>query len=77
MKQIINLKNLNRLKLKLDFQKTSNQEFVDNLRAIAIDCNELKRFELIVFGSNTLLNKQIFNCLSFFQKFELFISQNV
>jgi hypothetical protein len=49
MKQIINLKNLNRLKLKLDFQKTSNQEFVDNLRAIAIDCNELKRFGINCF----------------------------
>jgi hypothetical protein len=67
MKQIVYLKNLKRLELSFDFDQTSNQEFIDNLRAIAIHCYQLKRFELTVFWANPLLDKQIFNCLSFFK----------
>jgi hypothetical protein len=53
MKQIIHLKNFKELKLWI--------EFIDDLKAIAIHCNQLKSFEINVIRINTAVNKQIFN----------------
>ncbi len=42
-----------------------NPVFVENLKAIAINCNQLNHFKLFVYGSDSLLKKQIFECLGF------------
>jgi hypothetical protein len=42
MKQIIYLKNLTKLDLMLEFSANSSQEFIHNLKAIALNCNQLK-----------------------------------
>jgi len=65
---MVYLKNFNQLQLFLYLDQTSNQKFIHNLKAIAIHCNQLKCFKLIVFEANPLL-EQIFNCLSFFKNF--------
>jgi hypothetical protein len=67
IKQIIYLKNLNHLELLLIFGENSNQEFIENLKSIAIHCNQLKNFKFRAFGTNSLLNKQVFNCLGLFK----------
>jgi len=43
------------------------QVFVENLKAIAINCNQLNHLRFVVDGSNSLLNKEIFKCLGFFK----------
>jgi hypothetical protein len=67
IKQIVNLKNLTKLDLLLSFNTNLSQQFFDNLKAIAINCNQLKSFKFHVLGTNTSVNKQIFNCLALFK----------
>jgi hypothetical protein len=67
MKQIIYLKNLNHLELWLDFKGNSSEEFINNLKAIAIHCNQLKSFNFKVSKTKPLLHKYIFNCLGFYK----------
>jgi hypothetical protein len=67
MKQIVYLKNLTKLDLILRFSANSSQEFVNNLKAIAINCNQLKSLKFHVFGTNNSVNKQMFNCLALFK----------
>ncbi len=67
MQQIIDLKNLNRLELR-GFVENPVQVFVENLKAIAINCNQLNHLRFTVSGSDSLLiNKEIFECLGFFK----------
>jgi hypothetical protein len=64
MKQIFYLKNFNYLQLLVEFDENSVQEFVENLKAIAINCNQLNDFRFCVLPTNQILSKQIFKCLS-------------
>jgi hypothetical protein len=73
MKQMIHLKNLTKLDLMLEFSANSSQEFVDNLKKIAIHCDRLKLFKFDVFGTNPSLDCQIFNCLGFFENLKILI----
>jgi hypothetical protein len=66
MKEMINLKNLTKLNLMLK-STNSSKAFVENLKAIAIHCKQLKRFDLFVAKGNPLLNKQIFNSFLLFK----------
>ncbi len=79
MKQIIYLKNLTKLDLMLEFSANSSQEFIHNLKAIALNCNQLKWLFLFVAETNPSLDCQIFNCLGFFKNLnflELSLSKN-
>jgi hypothetical protein len=67
LKQMIHLKNLTELKLFLGFEENSSEEFVENLKAIAIHCNQLNTFKFDALRTNPLVHKQIFNCLAFFK----------
>ncbi len=68
MKQMVYLKNLNQLELSLQLdERNSNQQIVDNLKSIAIHCNQLKRFKLCVTQTIAPIDKQVFNCLRFFK----------
>jgi hypothetical protein len=67
IKQIVNLKNLTKLDLLLSFNTNLSQQFFDNFKAIAINCNQLKSFKFHVLGTNTSVNKQVFNCLALFK----------
>jgi hypothetical protein len=67
MKQIVCLKNLTKLELWLNFGKISIKNFIENLKSIAIHCNQLNSFEFHVLGTNSLLNNEIYNCLGFFK----------
>jgi hypothetical protein len=67
MKQIIHLKNLTKLELILEFREDSSKGFVENLKAIAIHCKQLKRFYLTIEKTNPLLDKQIINCFRLFK----------
>jgi hypothetical protein len=67
MKNIIYLKNLNRLELWLKFGGNPNKGFIENLKAIAIHCNQLKKLKFNVSRTNPSLDKQIFNCLALFK----------
>jgi hypothetical protein len=71
LKQIIHLKNLTKLKLFLGFDENSSEEFIDNLKTIAIQCNQLNSFKFDVLRTNPLVHKQIFNCLAFFQNLKV------
>jgi hypothetical protein len=66
LKQMIHLKNLTELKLFLGFEENSSEEFIENLKAIAIQCNQLNSFKFDALRTNPLVHKQIFNCLAFF-----------
>jgi hypothetical protein len=79
MKQIIHLKNLTKLDLMLEFSANSSQEFIHNLKAIALNCNQLKQLYFFVAETNPSLDFQIFNCLSFFKNLnflELSLNKN-
>jgi hypothetical protein len=67
IKQMVYLKNLTKLDLLLSFSGSLSKEFFDNLKAIAINCNQLKSLKLHVLGNNTSVNKQVFNCLALFK----------
>jgi hypothetical protein len=67
IKQIVNLKNLTKLDLLLRLSVNLSQEFIDNLKAIAINCNQLKSLKFHVLGTNTSVNKQIFNSFALFK----------
>ncbi len=68
MKQIVYLKNLNQLELSLQLDETnSNEQIVDNLKSIAIHCNQLKRLKLCLTQTIAPIDKQVFNCLRFFK----------
>jgi hypothetical protein len=71
IKQIVYLKNLTKLDLILRFSANLSQQFFDNLKAIAINCNQLKSLKFHVFGTNTSVNKQIFNCLALFKNLKV------
>jgi hypothetical protein len=79
MKQIIHLKNLTKLDLMLELSANSSQEFIHNLKAIALNCNQLKQLYFFVAKTNPSLDFQIFNCLSFFKNLnflELSLNKN-
>jgi hypothetical protein len=67
MKQIVYLKNLTKLGLDVNFREISIKNFIENLKSIAINCNQLNSFEFHVLGTNSLLNIEIYNCLGFFK----------
>ena len=72
MKQIVYLKSLQKLDLMLEFSANSSKEFIENLKSIALNCNQLKQLYFFVAETNPSLDCQIFNCLGFFQKFKSF-----
>jgi hypothetical protein len=61
MKQMIHLKNFKELELWIKFIENPNKEFIDDLKAIAIHCNQLKSFKMNVFEINTAVYKHISN----------------
>jgi hypothetical protein len=71
MKQIVYLKSLQKLDLMLEFSADSSQEFIENLKSIALNCNQLKQLYFFVAETNPSLDKQIFNCWQYFKNLNL------
>jgi hypothetical protein len=67
IKQIVYLKNLTKLDLILRFEGNSSKKFIESLKSIAINCNQLKSSKFSVSETDISHNKQIFNSLGFFK----------
>jgi hypothetical protein len=67
MKRIVCLENLNQLELSVNFGKNLSKEFVENLKEIAIHCNQLKIFKFDVSRTKPSVDKQVFNTLALFK----------
>jgi hypothetical protein len=66
MQNLVHLKSLTQFELWVHFAYVTNI-FFDNLISMAINCQQLKRFEFCSLGINESLCIELFNCLVFFE----------
>ncbi len=68
MHEILNLKNLEELKLEFSSNRESDKSIVNHLKIIGIQCKNLKRFELQICFLNETFCWHILYNMSYFKK---------